>query len=62
MEEGARRILNMNFNYFYKTQADEFSFIRIPKALMTEEVFSDWNVNTLSDSFYKVCNLNCIGV
>ena len=45
MEEGARRILNMNFNYFYKTQADEFSFIRIPKALMTEEVFSDLSID-----------------
>ena len=45
MEEGARRILNMNFNYFYKTQADEFSFIRIPKALMTEDVFSDLSID-----------------
>lgn len=35
----------MNFNYFYKTQADEFSFIRIPKALMTEEVFSDLSID-----------------
>ena len=35
----------MNFNYFYKMQADEFSFIRIPKALMTEEVFSDLSID-----------------
>ena len=30
----------MVMNYFYGTQADRFSFIPIPKTLMTEKVFS----------------------
>ena len=30
----------MSLSYFYRQQADQFSFIRIPKAMMTEEVFS----------------------
>lgn len=30
----------MIMNYFYGTQADRFSFIPIPKTLMTEKVFS----------------------
>ena len=30
----------MIMNYFYGTQADQFSFIPIPKTLMTEKVFS----------------------
>ena len=29
----------MSFEYFYKTQSDMYSFIRIPKAMMTEDVF-----------------------
>lgn len=29
----------MGFEYFYKSQADKYSFIRIPKAMMTEDVF-----------------------
>ncbi|MCF0127789.1 MAG: replication initiator protein A [Pseudobutyrivibrio sp.] len=30
----------MEFNYFYGTEADQFSFIRIPKVLLTGEDFS----------------------
>ena len=31
----------MNFKYFYGTEADQFSFYRIPKALFTNECFKD---------------------
>ena len=30
----------MEFNYYYGSQADQFSFIRIPKVMLTEETFS----------------------
>ena len=30
----------MSLGYFYKQQAEQFAFIRIPKAMMTEEVFA----------------------
>ena len=30
----------MSFNYFYGVQADKYSFIPIPKTLMTEKIFS----------------------
>ena len=30
----------MNFEYYYGTQADQFSFIRIPRILLLDEVFS----------------------
>ena len=30
----------MTMNYFYGTQADRYSFIWIPKTLMTEKLFS----------------------
>ena len=30
---------NMGFKYFYGTESESFTFYRIPKALMTEEVF-----------------------
>lgn len=30
----------MTFDYYYGTQADQFSFIRIPRMLLTEELFS----------------------
>ena len=31
----------MEFNYYYGSQADQFSFIRIPRVMLTEEVFSE---------------------
>ena len=31
----------MTFNYFYGTEADQFSFYRIPKALFTDRYFKD---------------------
>ena len=31
----------MNFKYFYGTEADQFSFYRIPKALFTNDCFKD---------------------
>ncbi len=30
----------MKFDYYYGTQADQFNFIRIPKAMLTEKTFS----------------------
>ena len=30
----------MNFEYYYGTQADQFSFIRIPRILLLDEAFS----------------------
>ena len=30
----------MNFEYYYDTQADQFSFIRIPRILLLDEAFS----------------------
>lgn len=30
----------MKFEYYYGSQADQFSFIKIPKAMLTEEVYS----------------------
>ena len=30
----------MTMNYFYGKQADQYSFIRIPKTLMTEKLFT----------------------
>ena len=34
----------MEFNYYYGCQADQFSFIRIPKVMLTEETFSDLSI------------------
>lgn len=31
----------MKFKYFYGTEADQFSFYRIPKALFTDSYFKD---------------------
>ena len=30
----------MNFNYYYGSQADQFSFVKIPKLMLTGELFS----------------------
>ncbi len=34
----------MKFNYYYGSQADQFSFIRIPKVMLTEELFSGLSI------------------
>lgn len=34
----------MNLDYFYGTQADQFSFIRIPKALVTEGDYASLSI------------------
>lgn len=34
----------MGFDYYYGNEADQFSFIRIPKALLTEKIFSSLSV------------------
>ena len=34
----------MTFAYYEKDQADQYSFIRIPKAMMTEDVFAPLSV------------------
>ena len=31
----------MNFEYYYGNQAEQFSFIKIPKIMITDETFSD---------------------
>lgn len=31
----------MVFDYYYGTQADQFIFIKIPKLLITDEIFDD---------------------
>jgi hypothetical protein len=35
----------MGFEYYYGSQADQFNFIRIPKALITDEIFDTLSVN-----------------
>ena len=34
----------MEFQYFYGSQADQFSFIRIPKMMLTEDTFSELSI------------------
>ena len=34
-----RSLSDMEFDYYYGSQADQFSFIRIPRMLLTEETF-----------------------
>jgi hypothetical protein len=34
----------MTFNYYTKSQAEQYHFIRIPKVLITEELFSSLSV------------------
>ena len=34
----------MEFSYYYGSQADQFSFIRIPKIMLTEETFSSLSI------------------
>ena len=36
----------MNFEYYYGTQADQFSFIRIPRILLLDEATSALDVDT----------------
>lgn len=31
----------MNFDYYYGAQAEQFSFIRIPRVMITEKIFSE---------------------
>lgn len=33
--------MDMNFEYYYGNQAEQFSFIKIPKIMITDENFSD---------------------
>ena len=33
--------MSKNFNYYYGSQADQFSFIRIPKIMLIDNTFSD---------------------
>ena len=39
-------IIKIKSDYFYKTQANQFSFIRIPKELVTGEMFSSLSIPT----------------
>ena len=32
------------YRYYYRHEADQFSFIRIPKAMMTEELFASLSI------------------
>ena len=36
----------MKFDYYYGSQADQFSFIRIPKAMLTEKTFSSLSLQS----------------
>ncbi len=36
----------MKFDYYYGSQADQFSFIRIPKAMLTEKIFSSLSLQS----------------
>ena len=33
--------MSKHFNYYYGSQADQFSFIRIPKIMLIDNTFSD---------------------
>ena len=33
--------MNPTFDYYYGAQADQFSFIRIPKIMLTEKAFAE---------------------
>lgn len=41
-----RWVNNMKFDYYYGSQADQFSFIRIPKAMLTEKTFSSLSLQS----------------
>ncbi|WP_270423595.1 replication initiator protein A, partial [Fusicatenibacter saccharivorans] len=55
----------MTFNYFYGTEADQFSFYRIPKALFTDSYFKDLSSDAkilyglMLDRMSLSINLNC---
>ena len=34
----------MEFQYYYGTQADQFSFIRIPRVIITDKMFAELSV------------------
>lgn len=36
----------MNFNYYYGNQADQFSFIRIPRVLLVDQLFSPLSIQS----------------
>ena len=36
----------MEYSYYYKNEADRFSFIRIPKLMMTEELFASLSLQS----------------
>ena len=39
------KVLNMNSRYFYKIDANQFNFIRIPKLLLTGEDFTNLSIS-----------------
>ena len=54
----------MTFNYFYGTEADQFSFYRIPKALFTDSYFKDLSSDAkilygLMLWIFEVCHCLC---
>ena len=47
----------MNFEYYYGTQADQFSFIRIPRILLLDEAFSALDYQTrlmVTEDIFKI--------
>ena len=47
----------MNFEYYYGTQADQFSFIRIPRILLLDEAFSALDYQTrimVTEDIYSI--------
>lgn len=39
----------MTFDYYYGAQAEQFNFIRIPKAMIVDPMFADLSVNAKSE-------------
>lgn len=39
------RVMVMTFDYYYGAQAEQFNFIRIPKAMIVDPMFADLSVN-----------------
>lgn len=44
----------MDFSYYDKDQADQYSFIRIPRAMMTEEIFDPLSMESKMLRIYLV--------
>lgn len=49
----------MEFDYYYGSQTDQFSFIRIPRMLLTEDTF--FSINTaVQDAVFRTSGPNVL--